>query len=480
MSEPFRTSRVSAGRSSIRRGPTRLARRRAWPGVALACLLLAAPTLVHAEGFRLLDHGTAAAGQASAFAAQADDPSALYYNPAGLTQLPGFQAYVGVDFLSSVTSFTNTLGQTVRGGSDGIINPPPVNAYVSYSLKELGLGPLGDLSLGVGVTSPFGLKTSYPSTGPLATVTTYAALPLLDIKPTAAYRLGPYLALGAGLDIYTFSDFIGDGQAEQKRFAGPELAQFGIPPGAALEFNGTDTAVGFNISALITPFRTDGKPRLNIGLVYRSSVTLNLTGDFLLNGTRVAGAETKLTLPWVFTGAVAGWPLRDAEREWKIEVDVDYAEWSSFDNLNIKLSTGTTLPFPQNWRSGYVVMAGTEYKWLTLPNLPGWEVAARAGYFYSSTPVPTKTFGPAIPDADFNAFSLGLGFLCRAPARLLGLLPCGSEQGQWWAPKALGIDIAYQLVLSDARRISNNDDPRVNGLWNTTTNWGSVALRFNF
>jgi long-chain fatty acid transport protein len=461
MRETFTASRVSA--------------------LALCCLvLLAAPALAHADGFRIIDNGTAAAGQAAAFAAQADDPSAIYYNPAGLTQLPGLQVYAGVSLISSSTTFTNPLGQTARGGSDGVANPPPVSGYVTYSLKDVAPGPLGDLSLGVGVTSPFGLLINYPNTGPLATVTTYAALPLLDIKPTVAYRLGSYLSIGAGLDIYTFSDLIGEGQAEQKRRAGPEFLPLGIPLGATLEFNGTDTAVGFNLSALITPWRTDGKPRLNVGLVYRSPVTLDLKGDFLVNGARLAGAQTQLKLPWVFTGAVAAWPLRDAEREWKIEVDVDYSDWSSFENLDIKLSNGITVPFPQDWHATYTVMVGTEYKWLAVPDLPGWEIAARAGYFHSATPVPTRTFTPAIPDADLNAFSLGLGLLCRAPARLLGLLPCGSERGQWWTPKALGIDFAYQLALSDPRQISNNVDPRVNGQWNTTTHFGSVALRLNF
>jgi long-chain fatty acid transport protein len=445
----------------------------------LACVL--APTLALGDGFRLLDQGAAATGQGAAFSAQADDPSALHYNPAGMTQLPGLQVYLGTTFLSLATSFSSASGGTARGGTGGVANPPPSNAYITASLKDLGLTALGDLTLGIGVAAPFGLQMSYPTDSPLATVTTDASLPLFDIKPTAAYRLTPWLAVGAGLDIYTFSNLFGDGQAERKRLAGPEWAPLGIPPGAVLETNGTDTAVGFNLSALVTPWRNaDGKPRLNVGLVYRSQATLNLTGDFLVNGVKVAGARAELNLPWVLTGAVAWWPLRDERREWKVEVDADYVDWSSLKNLDVKLSNGLTLPFPENWWSTYTVMLGTEYRWLALAGFPGWEVAARAGYIYSATPVPSKTFDPAVPDANYNTIALGLGFLCRAPARLLGFLPCGTDRAGSWAPKALGLDLAYQLVLYDQRTITNNNDPRVNGRWNTTGQLGSINLRVNF
>jgi long-chain fatty acid transport protein len=436
-----------------------------------ACLWLSLliPAAVEGDGFRLIDHGAAATAQGAAFAAQADDPSAVHYNPAGMTQLPGFQMYSGISLISSTTHFTSPSGATSHGGSGGLLSPPPSRFFLTYGLGHLGLAALEGLTLGLGLTSTFGIATTYPDSGPLSQVATHGALPLLDIKPTAAYRLTPYLAIGAGLDIYTFASFVGDGHAEQKRRAGPEFAPLGIPTGARLEVNGTDTAVGFNLSALITPLRTGGKPRLNLGIVYRSPVTLDLSGDFLVNGTRAAGAAFQIELPWSLTGAVAGWIFRDDEREWKLEVDVDYVDWSSFKNLDVKLSNGVTLPFPQKWHSSYTVMIGTEYKWLG-SLLPGWDVAARAGYVRSATPVPTGTFTAVVPDSDYNAFSVGLGFLCRTAGRWLGSL----------SPAAIGIDLAYQAFVHDSRTIASNVDPRVNGQWQTTTHVGSIGLRVNF
>ena len=448
--------------------------------IALAACSIAFPTLAHGDGFRLLDQGAAATAQGAAFSAQADDPSAIHYNPAGMSQLPGFQLYLGTNLVSGVTSFTNTAGESTSGGTAGTVsNPPPSTLYITSSLSGVGVDVLQPLTLGIGLASPFGLQVSYPSSGPLANVTTHAALPLLDIKPTAAYRLTPYLSVGAGLDIYTFSSLIGDGQAEQKRIAGPEFALLGIAPGSSLEVNGVDTAVGFNLSTLVSLFRTDGKPRLNLGLVYRSGATLDLHGDFRVNSTRTP-ATFQVKLPWMLTGAVAVWPVRNDAHEWKLELDVDYVDWTSFKNLDVKLDNGATLPNPQNWSATYVLMFGTEYKWLTPSRLPGWQIAVRGGYIHSATPVPSTTFGPTIPDADYNAFSIGLGFLCRPPGRLFGFIACGSEPAPMWVPKGFGLDLAYQAVLYDSRRITDNNDPRVNGLWDTTTHVGSISFRLVF
>ena len=79
-------------------------------------LCLGTPEFAHSDGFRVLDQGTAATAQGAAFAAQADDPSALHYNPAGMTQLPRVQFYLGTNLVSGNTSFTSTAGATNQRG----------------------------------------------------------------------------------------------------------------------------------------------------------------------------------------------------------------------------------------------------------------------------------------------------------------------------------------------------------------------------
>ena len=213
-------------------------------------------SISHAEAFRILDQGTAASGQGTAFAAQADDASAVFYNPAGMTQLRGIQLSTGILAVGGHVAFENASGQQVRGNFDGtMVDPAPFHFYLTGHLPDLGVQWIDGLTLGIGLNTPFGLLINYPQDAPFSTVLTRAALPLLDIKPTVAFNLNQYIALGVGLDIYTFASFAGEGGVEGQRIAGAPFAGIGITPGSRLEFNGKDTGVGFNVSMLFTPSR---------------------------------------------------------------------------------------------------------------------------------------------------------------------------------------------------------------------------------
>lgn len=435
-------------------------------------LMLEYPTLARGEAFRILDQGAAASGQGTAFAAQADDPSALHYNPAGMTQLEGVQFYGGTLLVGGEYKYTSPGGTNFKGNVDGSIAfPPPINFYLTANLDKFDIGFLKNLSLGIGVNSPYGLIVNYPKDVPFSALDTRATLPLLDIKPTAAYRFNEYLSIGGGLDIYTFASFAGEGAVQVNAF---------VPPNTSLELRAKDTALAYNIGMLLTPWRTDGKPRLNLAFVYRSKTTLNLHGNFLVNGGLLADARTDLTLPQIFTGAVAYWPLRDDSREWKVEVDVDYADWHSFKQLNIQLSNGTTLPEPRNWDGVFIIHVGTEYKWLRPSILHEWDVSARFGYIRSQTPVPEATFEPAVPDANYNSFSVGLGFLCKGQGQFLGFIKCQSPLLGPVSIKGIGLDLAYKNQLYESRTITNNLRSVVNGTWETTLHAGVMSLRINF
>ncbi len=441
-------------------------------------------TVAHAEAFRILDQSAAATAQGTAFAAQADEPSAIYFNPAAMTQLPGIQVSIGTLLIGGDINFTPSTGPRVEGDfGSAIANPPPTNLYVTANLGDLGFSSLKNVTVGMGVNSPFGNLTDYPTTATIAQVLSSSASPILDFKPTIAYRHNDVLAVGFGLDIYTFSDLVGEGHAEFQQVAGADLVATGLADlNDKIELNGTDTSLGFNVSFLLTPRRNDqGKPLINFAFVYRSQTALDLEGQFI-NQTRgtALDAKTTLNLPQIITTGVAVWPIRNAQREWKVEFDFDYADWTSYKNLDITLSNGLVLPKPRNWLPAYILMLGTEYKLLHPIQLPFWDIAFRGGYVFSDSPIPETTFKPDVPDSNYHAFSIGLGFLCKGQGMFLGFMRCGHDGTALLGTTAIGIDLAYQAMLYQTRGINNNDDSRVNGIWDTIIHVGAINLRTNF
>ena len=439
--------------------------------------LLYGPVLAQVP--RIQGQGTAASGMGNAFSAQADDPSALHYNPAGMTQLRGVEFMTGALLSGGTTTFTSPTGVTATGDRDGSLAwPPPTHLYLTANLKDLGIRAFGDLTAGIGVTVPFGSVTRWPNDGPFRTATTFNTLPLLDIKPTVAYRLTNDLSIGLGADIYTFSGLFGEGHVERKSVW---PGGGGIPAGAQVELFGADTAAGLNASLLYTALRNpDGKPLANIGIVYRSQATLHLNGALLANGAKVSDATATFVLPQVFTGAIAIWPVRNHEREWKLEVDVDYVGWKSVQNLDVHLANGGTIPQPLNWRSTYAVMVGTEHRWLVLESLPSWEVALRAGYTTQPTQMPDFGFDPGVPSADVHIVGTGLGLVCKEQGKFLGLFTCGEVGVGVLKPKLIGLDLSYQAALYEDRTVVGNRNPTVDGSYKSVLHTGGISIRVAF
>ncbi len=434
------------------------------------------PQELLADGFRVLDQSASATGQGAAVSAQADDAAAVHYNPAGLTQLRGIHVSAGTLIIGGGTTFKSNSGSTVKGklGKD-FANPPPSTLFITADLPTLGLKNLPNWRIGFGINSPFALEANYPDNSAISPVSTSAALPLLDFKPTLAYKVNKYVSIGAGLDIYSFSSLVGEGHAEIRQTAAPGNP-FGIPTGTSIEVNGKDTALAFNASLLWTPLRNSmNQPLINLGFVYRHGADLHLKGDFIVGGNKLATAKTTLELPNVYTWAIAGWPIRNSHRAWKVEVDVDYADWSDFGDLNVQLSNGATIPQRRDRGTAWIIMVGTEYTEISPALLPDWDISIRGGYVRSGTPVPSDTVEPSNPDSVFNAFSVGLGFQCYGKAKFLGFIPCSA-----FGTKSLGLDLAYQAVLYQARGINDNQQPILNGEWDTIFRVGAISLKAEF
>src|SRR6185436_8588382 len=151
------------------------------------------------------EHGGRGLGSAWAGeAAIAEDARTIYFNPAGMTFLPGTQVVGAIDGIRTSERFTNDgshLNPAVGGGplrgNDGG-NGGALGAIPSLYISKQLLDPLW---VGFGVDAPFGLRTEWSSTWIGRYNAIESDLKSVNINPSVAVRALRSLSLGAGLNV---------------------------------------------------------------------------------------------------------------------------------------------------------------------------------------------------------------------------------------------------------------------------------------
>jgi long-chain fatty acid transport protein len=86
--------------------------------ILLTLAMLAVPSLLSANGFAIYQQSAKAVALGGAVVAQADDPSAIFFNPAGIVELDGTQVSVGACAIIPTIKFRSD-GNLVMGTAPG-------------------------------------------------------------------------------------------------------------------------------------------------------------------------------------------------------------------------------------------------------------------------------------------------------------------------------------------------------------------------
>ncbi|MDP3030332.1 MAG: outer membrane protein transport protein [Deltaproteobacteria bacterium] len=403
------------------------------------CLLF--PLSAFAAGFAILQQGTAPMAQGNAFVAQADDPSAIFFNPAGINQLKGTQVYLGATAIAPRAEYKG-LGTKSRTESHVYL---PLQFYLTHELTT-------DLAVGLGVFSPFGLGTKWDDGWAGRYVATSSDLNTFSVNPVLSWKASEKLSVAGGVNVM---------RAEADLRKKLDLSRFGLPDGNQL-FKGADYGYGYNLGLLYQL-----TPATNIGLSYRSEVKVKIDGDaeysvdpkvaaFFPNG----GAHSQFVFPPSLFAGVAYKGLAP----WVFECDLTWTGWSTFEELRVTLDRPVSSPpksvsvQPRNWNDVFAYRFGVNYKWDEA-------ITIRAGYIFDESPVPDETMDPSIPDADRHIFCLGGDY------RL----------------KDFTIGIAYNYVLGKKRDKHNTigadivpGDNRANGEYQQTSHSLAVSISYSF
>ena len=157
-------------------------------------LVLGVASSAMAEGFALTEWSARGLGLASGMVGRADDVSAIAYNAAGITQLPGVQVMGGMALVAPM----GTLSLDTDNGKQETTTKPAVwaapHAYASWQLND-------SLWLGLGVFSRFGLGNSYDQNWTGRYNLYSVNLQTVSAVPTLAWKINDMFSVSAGLEI---------------------------------------------------------------------------------------------------------------------------------------------------------------------------------------------------------------------------------------------------------------------------------------
>ncbi|MEA3154455.1 MAG: long-chain fatty acid transport protein [Betaproteobacteria bacterium] len=374
--------------------------------LSVAAALAAMASGASAAGFQLMEQNASGLGNAYAGqGASAQDASTIFFNPAGMTYLPGKNVVGAINAIRPSAQFSNTTStlaplQTSLGGNGGDAGDWAFvpNAYFSWQLNS-------QLFVGLGLNAPFGLKTEYDPAWVGRFHAIESELKTININPSIAFRVNNVVSLGAGVSYQkadaTLTNAVNYSAAA---FGAGGVALLGAIGGAGKEgvakVEGDDWAWGYNFGAMF-----DISPDTRAGVAYRSSTSYKISGTVafsnrpaLLAGGLPDGPVTAdITLP-----ATASVNLfHKINPQWELLADLSWTEWSRLKTLNIVRSTGALLATtPLNWRDTWRVGVGANYN---INN--AWTL--RVGTAYDQSPVPDADRTPRIPDQDRVWLAIG-------------------------------------------------------------------------
>lgn len=343
-------------------------------GLAAGLAMAGCAGFSHAAGFALIEQNASGLGNAYAGAAAvAQDASTVFFNPAGMTQLPDRQVVVAGHLIKPEAEFSGTVTPDIGGGNGGDAGGLAFvpNAYFAFRLTP-------DVHLGVGLNAPFGLKTEYDSTWKGRTQAIKSELKSINLNPSIAWKVSESLSLGAGLSI---------------QYAEATLSNSANGAGIA-EVTGKDYGRGFNLGLL---WQTSAATR--VGLAYRSEIEYTLEGDVAfsvatpLNG----GVTAAATLP----DSAALSLFHKLSPKWELLADVTWTGWSDFKELRIVRNGGVDLAVtPENWNDSYRYSVGANYHLND-------KLTLRGGVAFDETPVSDAFRTARIPDEDRTWLAFG-------------------------------------------------------------------------
>jgi long-chain fatty acid transport protein len=357
----------------------------------LACggvgALLAVTADANAGGFAVREQSSWGQGASFAGVAAGGSSSAMFWNPATMTQIPGLQSNsVWSGIIPYASNSPNVAASTfgpLGGTGDTATNALVPGGYYTWQFKP-------DMWLGLSITAPFGLSVKLPGSW---AGSNYAAdssyLKTYNFTPSFAYRINDTISVGVGVQIQY-------AKVDLKRcvFApcGYPLQAPPYPTANAplAELKGDDWGYGFTAGITWTP-----TPTTTIGIGYRSGINQKIDGTLDIH--RVASFDVNATVNLPDT--VSAGLRQRLTPQWTALATVEWANWSRIGTVTV---SGAPKPniLPFQYEDGWFFSLGAEYMWNK-------QLTLRGGVGFEKSPVTDDVRMPLVPDNDRTWLSVG-------------------------------------------------------------------------
>lgn len=444
--------------------------------VLCASGLIVVSTQASASGFQLWEQDGASVGNYHAgYAAEANDASVAWYNPAGIPRIQNQQVVIGASAILSDFKYKGSVGVSERTPLV-IFNPGPSITFpvVTNTFNNVTaqggtfnvvpnlhyVAPISDwIGFGFSIDVPFGLKTSYGSSTPLKYAATLTSIRVVDISPSLGFKITDKASLGVGFDIQrAYAEFNSVAALINPQFLPP------IPPPPkvvlpAFDTDSTnkanDTGYGFRLG-----FLYEFTPCTRVGLSYHSQVVHHFSGtsrfegpinEIVNQGQSIVSsrATTNVKLPPYTALSV----FNKISPNWALMGTLIYTQWNTFKTLSLNQVAGVvdtgTIPapstnidveIPENYHNTWNLSLGANY-------YPTDTIILRGGIGFDQSPVRNKYRNVQLPDGDRYALALG---------------------GHFQATKTIGLDVGWSHIFFSQVKV--NPPPQVNGAETVSTN----------
>ena len=373
---------------------------------ALALGAALAPAAAPAAGFGLYEGSARGNVTPAGLAANGGDASALYFNPAAITAVPGTQAALGLTAIvptADVTTRNPYTGERNRSYGDGKVWPIP-HAYLTSQLSD-------SLWCGLGVGTRFGLGAEFDEDWPGRYSSYKAEILSFDVAPTLAWKATDRLSLAVGISIRYFDIELAQkidaaGMNGLRNYNDPSASPFDVDQ----NLHGDDVKPALDLGLAYKATDT-----LTVGAAYHSRIKFKCEGDAKWRKPPAVQALAPAAFsdttfhaynynPDAFLLSLA-W---DATERLTLSAGATYTTWSLYDDLQIDLHAPmlpgvAKLQSDKKWHDTWRLSLGGDY---TLDE--AWTL--RAGYTWDQSPINGRHVDYLVPGDNRHILAVGAGW----------------------------------------------------------------------